>query len=187
MALLVWCFCGLLALLGALCFVELGTSISSSGGEYTYIRLAYGQLPSFLYLWTTLTILMPCANAITALTFANYVLQPFYLSALGASTCDIPTNALRLTALALVLAIVYLNSVSVKGSMRLQGTFALAKVLALVLIISYGLYHLISGQSAAPDSKSGLKSAEVFWFKSQTSLPHLAQAFYAGFYTYSGW
>lgn len=177
-SLLVWTLCGLLALLGSLCFVELGTSISTSGGEYTYIRLAYGPLPSFLYLWVLVSVIMPCSNAVTALTFANYVLQPLYLG------CPPPEHAIRLLALAILSLLVYINCASVKGSIRLQNSFSLAKFLAFVLIISFGLYYLASGHSSA---LANFGSSGAIWAGTQTSLPHLAMAFYSAFYTYSGW
>lgn len=197
-SLCIWVLCGLLSLLGALCFAELGTSVESSGGEYTYIRLAYGPLASFLYLWVTVTIIMPCGNAITALTFANYVLQPFYID------CLPPQNAIRLLAVALLLLLVYVNCASVSCSIKLQNTFTMAKVVALILIISFGFYYLLTGQNLnelkadqqqsnnnSNENQSVVVSSDLqkssIWYGTQTSIPHLAQAFYAGFYTYSGW
>lgn len=52
--------------------------IPKSGGDYAYINAAFGPLPGFLYLWVALLILVPAGNAITALTFAQYLLKPFY-------------------------------------------------------------------------------------------------------------
>lgn len=185
-SLTVWSLCGLLALLGALCFAELGTSITASGGEYTYIRLAYGPTASFMYIWVQVVVITPCGNAISALTFANYVLQPFYTSdckdIAGATSAGPPQNAIRLVALAVLLILIYVNCISVDKSIKLQGSFTLMKVLALVLIIVYGAYYLITGKAVRFEAPE-----ESLWSGTKTSLPHLAQAFYAGFYTYSGW
>ena len=196
-ALIVWALCGLLALLGALCFAELGTSIKTSGGEYTYVRLAYGKLASFLYIWVLVLVIIPCSNAIAALTFATYVLQPLFrtIDATVSGVCSAapPEQAVSLLALAILMLLVYINCVSIEGSIKLQGTFTSAKVLALVSIISYGAYYLLAGnQVRSLDNSSaanGTTATEASgWFSgTATSLPQLARAFYSGFFTYSGW
>lgn len=92
-SLVIWAACGVLSMIGAYCYAELGTLITKSGGDYTYIQEAFGQLPSFLYLWDAQFIFVPSTNAIMGLTFASYVLQPFF-----ANECDIPKIALQLLA-----------------------------------------------------------------------------------------
>lgn len=55
-SLLVWIICGLLSMIGSLCYAELGTCIPKSGGDYIYIFEAFGSLPAFLYLWDAMII-----------------------------------------------------------------------------------------------------------------------------------
>ena len=78
MSLVVWAGCGFLALLGSLCYCEMGTMIPKSGAEYSYLYEAFGALPAFLYSWTLALIIRPSSLSVVALTFARYVSQPFF-------------------------------------------------------------------------------------------------------------
>ncbi|CAM6031947.1 unnamed protein product, partial [Sphagnum compactum] len=92
-SLVIWASCGVLSMIGALCYAELGTCIPKSGGDYAYIYEAYGDLPAFLYLWDANVVFVPATNAIMGLTFASYVLQPFF-----PGECTVPETALQLFA-----------------------------------------------------------------------------------------
>lgn len=69
------CMCGYT---GALCYAELGTMITKSGGEYSYLMEAFGSLVAYLYSWTTVMVLKPSSFAIITLSFAEYASTPFY-------------------------------------------------------------------------------------------------------------
>lgn len=174
-ALLIWSLCGFLSLLGALCLAELGTSIPTSGGDYAYINMAYGPCVSFLYLWATVLIILPCSNAIAALTFANYVMQPFF-----DIDCKPPEAAVQSAALAVIMLLVFINCHSVSISIKLQDSFTMTKVLALILIISYGFYNVVNGKND--------HLARTSWSEGSIwDISILAQGFYSGFYSYAGW
>jgi amino acid transporter len=61
--------------------------IPKAGGDYEYIMAAFGSLYGFLFVWAQLVIVIPTANAVAALTFADYILQPIY------DTCSAPIHA----------------------------------------------------------------------------------------------
>src|SRR5579871_2075156 len=52
MVYLAWIVGGILTLFGALTYAELGAMMPQAGGEYAFLRNAYGNLPAFLYMWT---------------------------------------------------------------------------------------------------------------------------------------
>ena len=59
----VWIVGGLLSLFGALCYAEIASSRPAYGGEYAFLREAYGDLTGFLYMWTWWTIAKPASIA----------------------------------------------------------------------------------------------------------------------------
>jgi len=71
----IWLIGALLALAGALSYSELGTALPVAGGEYAYLRRAYGPLIGFLSGWTSFTVGFSAAIAAGAMSFAAYLLQ----------------------------------------------------------------------------------------------------------------
>ncbi|KAL4103570.1 hypothetical protein QTP88_018931 [Uroleucon formosanum] len=171
-SLTVWVMCGVLSMIGALCYAELGTSIPRSGGDYTYLFEGYGPLPAFLYLWDAMLVFVPTTNAIMGLTFANYVIKPFF------SDCDNPDQAVRLLAAAMICFITFINCWNVKATTKIQNVFMFTKISALVLIIVCGGVYLHS---------NGFSKFANPWKGSVTDPGKLAVSVYSGIFSYSGW
>uniref|UniRef100_A0A669PBE8 Solute carrier family 7 member 11 n=1 Tax=Phasianus colchicus TaxID=9054 RepID=A0A669PBE8_PHACC len=92
-SLMVWFACGLLSMFGALCYAELGTRITKSGGHYIYILETLGPLPSFLFLWAEFFAIRPANSAVVSLAFGRYLLEPFF------APCAAPVPAVKLVSL----------------------------------------------------------------------------------------
>uniref|UniRef100_A0A8C9EJB9 B(0,+)-type amino acid transporter 1 n=1 Tax=Pavo cristatus TaxID=9049 RepID=A0A8C9EJB9_PAVCR len=93
----IWAACGCVSCCsGALCFAELGTTITKSGGEYPYLMEAFGPIPAFLFSWASLLVIKPSSFAIICLSFAEYASAPFYPG------CDPPPVVIKCLAAAAI-------------------------------------------------------------------------------------
>ena len=102
MSTICWFLGMVIAIGGALCYIEVGLLIPKTGGEFVYILEAYsfkkrsrmsefmGSLLAFLFTWTAVTVLRPVGLAIITLTCAKYLIKPFYLSTEAPSTVAKP-------------------------------------------------------------------------------------------------
>ncbi|CAL8135455.1 unnamed protein product [Orchesella dallaii] len=171
MFLVVWLVCGIMSLLGALAYAELGTMNTSSGAEYAYFLDAFGPVPAFLFSWVSTLVLKPSQLAIICLTFAQYSVEAFL-------SFPAPESAVKLVCLATIALILFINCYSVDLATGVQNMFCSAKLIAIGIVCVGGLYKFASGSSATPD----------FGFSgTETSPGVLALSFYSGLWAYDGW
>uniref|UniRef100_A0A672RX85 Large neutral amino acids transporter small subunit 2-like n=1 Tax=Sinocyclocheilus grahami TaxID=75366 RepID=A0A672RX85_SINGR len=169
LALIVWIITGVITAIGALCYAELGVTIPKSGGDYSYVKDIFGGLAGFLRLWIAVLVIYPTNQAVIALTFSNYVLQPLF------PTCFPPENGLRLLAAICLLLLTWVNCASVRWATRVQDVFTAGKLLALILIIIMGIIQICKG-------------SYTFWnMVADYDVGLIALAFLQGSFAYGGW
>jgi APA family basic amino acid/polyamine antiporter len=135
----VWVTGGVVALIGALCFAELGNRRPRAGGGYVYLREAWGPLPAFLYGWALLLVIASGAIAAIAVTFADYVV----------ALAGLPPRMTLPLAVAAILLVSGVNYLGVRPGATLQNVFTLLKLLALAILIASGLMAVMP-EPAAP-------------------------------------
>ena len=92
-AMYVWIGGGVLSLLGALTYAELGAMRPSAGGLYVFIRDAFGPLPAFLYGWTSFFVIASGSVAALSVAFAQYLTQIVTLTPLQARAVSVAVIA----------------------------------------------------------------------------------------------
>ncbi|XP_003416376.1 B(0,+)-type amino acid transporter 1 [Loxodonta africana] len=168
----IWAACGIISTMGALCFAELGTTITKSGGEYPYLLEAFGPIPAYLFSWISLIVIKPTSFAIICLSFSEYVSAPFYPG------CEPPQVVVKCLAAAAILLITTVNALSVRLGSYVQNFFTAAKLVIVAIIIISGLVLLAQGNT---------KNFENSFEGTKISVGAISLAFYNGLWAYDGW
>ncbi len=144
----VWILGGaLFALTGAVVYAELAIRRPEVGGQYAYLRDAYGPLPAFLYGWALLLVIQSGGMAAVAITFARYF-------------NDLTQSAVsdNLVAVTTVLMLTLINCLGVRSGSNTQSFLMLLKVGAIAVLIAAGLW-LAPAAPAPPHTISDVSSA----------------------------
>ncbi|XP_061824417.1 b(0,+)-type amino acid transporter 1 [Nerophis lumbriciformis] len=171
-SMVVWACCGLLVILASFCYVELGTVIRESGGEYIYILKTSGPVVAFMLIFSSVLFVRPAGVVGIALSFAQYVVAPFY------PECAPPVLLVKCVAAAAILTLATVNCLNVRFSMSVQVFFMVAKVLALTVIIIGGVVMLCRGQT--DNFTDSFENTNV-------GINPIGIAFYQGLWSYDGW
>jgi amino acid transporter len=171
---MVWVVGGLLSLAGALSYAELAAALPEAGGEYAFLREAYGPLWGFIYSWTQMWVAKSGSIATLATGFFLYLtnfFEPlkgvFYTIPLpiGPNGGPLEIQYGQLFAIALILGLGWLNYYGVKVGGDVQVAVTGIKVALIVAIIFAGLFfghtHSADSLPAAPLTFSGFIAALV--------------------------
>jgi APA family basic amino acid/polyamine antiporter len=165
-----WILGGLLALCGALCVAELAAALPRAGGEYVYLREAYGPMPAFLCGWTSFILGFSAPLAVAGYMAALYLLTPFGL--------DKETGYLvQITGAVIIVAITLPNLIGQRQSVWTQN---LTTILKLGLFVALVVLAFLFGEGRLANFTGGQVIREVKVGTAATQL------FYVMF-AYSGW
>jgi APA family basic amino acid/polyamine antiporter len=158
-----WALGGLLALCGALCVAELAAALPRAGGEYVYLREAYGLMPAFLSGWTSFFLGFSAPLAVASYIAALYLLMPFGLAQRETG------HLVQTVAAIIIVAITLPNLIGHRHSAWTQNLTTILKLgLFVVLVIMAFLFgggrlaHVSEGQSMG-DVKLGTAATQLFY------------------------
>ncbi len=127
MSTLVWIIGGAVSLLGALSVAELAAAYPEAGGQYAYLREAYGPVPAFLYGWANFAVINTASIAAIAVGFARYV--GFFTHS------PLTEAAIRVSAIASIVGLTLLNCRGVRLGATTQNVLTSLKIAALLALI----------------------------------------------------
>jgi APA family basic amino acid/polyamine antiporter len=176
---LAWIVGGLLSLFGAMTYAELGAMLPYAGGEYVYLRGAYGDTPAFLYMWTWFAVAKPASIAAVTIGLARTLEFFPAFHPLGAQAVGGPVPLLwsQVFAIAVTWLITGLNYLGIKKAGDFQLVFTVLKVLLILIVAGFCF-----------------ASATGSWSNFSTSLSHATgglggfmAALIATLWAYDGW
>src|SRR6266852_4028470 len=152
-----WLLAGVMTITGALCCAELAAMMPRAGGQYVFLREAYGSSIGFLFGWSLFFVVQTGTIAAVAVAFANfmgvltprvsenvYLIRPVHL---GSYALSLSTQ--QLVAIVLILLLTFTNTRGLKTGKLIQNTFTFTKTAALIGLILVGLLLGRNSGSAA--------------------------------------
>lgn len=143
MLILAWVVTAIITILGALSYGELAAAMPKAGGQYIYIKEAFGPLYGFLYGWTLFTVIQTGTIAAVAVAFAKFT--GVFLPEISGTNAvfnlgSFSISSQQVLAVGLIILLSLYNFREVKAGALLQNIFTITKVAALLSLVILGLY-----------------------------------------------
>jgi APA family basic amino acid/polyamine antiporter len=154
--LLAWALAGLMTITGAVSSAELAAMMPRAGGQYVFLRTAYGPMIGFLFGWSLFLVVQTGTIAAVAVAFSKFlgVFIPAVSAENALPALTLGHYALRVStqqavALALIVALTITNTQGLRIGALIQNTFTIAKTAALLGLIAVGLLFSANMKAAA--------------------------------------
>jgi APA family basic amino acid/polyamine antiporter len=164
-----WGVAGILTLLGALSYAELAAMMPDAGGQYVFLREAFGPRVAFLYGWTLFLVVQTGFNAAVAIAFAKF------LGGVGirageddvvAAVAGLTVSRAQLVAVAVIVALTWVNARGLREGALVQNVLTVLKVgaIALLALAAFGSGHGSFAHFASTGEALGPKGVGVGLF-----------------------
>lgn len=140
-----WLLGGLVSFAGALCYAELTTAYSHPGGDYYFLRRAYGRSVAFLFGWARFSVITTGSIALLAFIFGDYMQQVAPLAMPGSGGL----SGAAFYAFAVVLVLSLVNMQGIQSGLRTQALLTLVEVGGLLLIVATAVFFFGDRNAAA--------------------------------------
>ena len=167
-----WVAGGIFSIIGALCYAELATAFPSAGGEYHFLRRAFGPSLAFLYGWARMTVIVAGSIAVFAYLFGDYMSRVINLGA----------HSSAIWAALVVGVLTVVNYIGIKEGKATQNIFTVLEVSGLVLIVVAGLILAPAASAPAAPAAAAAGSSGP-WYMGLG----LGTAMLFVLFTYGGW
>ncbi len=179
-----WIGLGVVCLLGALCYAELGAMLPEAGGQYAFLRESFGRLPAFLYGWCLFLVINTGTIAALAVAFAKSL----------ASVVPMTGAAYWSVAVGMIVLLAAVNHAGVGVGAGLQVAATVAKIAMLAAIVIGGIAVVLGTEGASHGSGGAAMGAAVGEAAATASMAQapgfasgLAAVGVAIFWAYEGW
>lgn len=163
-----WVLLGIVCLCGAFSYAELGAMFPEAGGQYAFLREAWGSLPAFLFGWCYFLVINTGTMSALSVAFTDSLAK-----LLGV---DFPPPVHLSIAAGMVLSLALVNHLGVRHGAALQNVSTFAKIGSLGLIVLAGFAF---GEPATPAATAAIPQ--------KTGVAGLVAASVAIFWAYEGW
>src|SRR5437762_1371757 len=137
-----WVVTGFLTIVGALSYGELAAMMPRAGGQYVYLREAFGPLPGFLYGWTLFLVIQTGTIAAVGVAFGKFL--GVFFPSISASNWilhvsgNIGLNTQNLVGIVVVVVLTAVNIFGIRTGAAVQNIFTFAKTAALLALVLAG-------------------------------------------------
>lgn len=138
---LIWILSGFITVIAAVSYGELSAMFPKAGGQYVYLKEAYGKLIGFLYGWSFFAVIQTgtiAAVGVAFSKFAAYLYEPFSDENILWEMDFFKLNAAQVVSILTILVLTYLNTRGVKNSKILQTVLTIIKIASLLGLIVFG-------------------------------------------------